>query len=346
MISVLRIMQTKSLNIHEILAPITPCMLRVNDYIHHAMASEVDLINQISQHIIDSGGKRLRPASVVMCAAAIAPDKINDITASENNFFHNAVRLAAVVEFIHTATLLHDDVVDDSHMRRGKKTANNVWGNSASVLSGDFLYSRAFQMMTETADLRIIKLLCDTTNRIAEGEVMQLLNIQNMDITEQEYFTTVECKTAVLFAAACQLGAITMNATTEQEQALNQYGFNLGVAFQLVDDILDYTGDSQSMGKNLGDDIQEGKITLPLLYTIETVGTEDKAIIEDAIINGNMENLSTIIALIKTNGGIEKTQAIAENNIAIAKKAIDCIESSQYKETLIDLASFTIARTY
>lgn len=231
-------------------------MEAVNTLIRQRLASNVVLINQISAHIIGSGGKRLRPMLHLLAARACAYRG------------NGHILLAALIEFIHTSTLLHDDVVDESDLRRGRKTANAVWGNAASVLVGDFLYSRSFQMMVELDDMRIMRILADTTNRIAEGEVLQLLNIGNADTTEQAYLDVIERKTAVLFSAATRLGAVLAGLPSEQEEALAQYGLHLGYAFQIADDVLDYVSDADTLGKNIGDDLAEGKPTLPVIHAI------------------------------------------------------------------------------
>lgn len=332
--------------IDDILRPLDKAMSMVNQHINDSLKSEVALINLISQHIIHSGGKRLRPVALLLSAGAAEPDLFEqDVFNEIHQTGHNCIKLASVIEFIHTATLLHDDVVDESNMRRGKQTANDVFGNSASVLSGDFLYSRAFQVMTSTKNLEIIEILCNTTNRIAEGEVLQLLNIQNTEITEEEYFNTIEAKTAVLFEAACELGAIAISANKPSVSALKSYGYHLGMAFQLIDDILDYTGDSKKMGKNLGDDLIEGKVTLPLLLALQRANSEDKSLIIDAVKHNSIENIDDIIQIINKHNGIEDTQIKARHYINTAISSIADLPSSIYKQSLLDLAKLNLSRT-
>ncbi len=255
----------------------------VNTLIRNRLASNVVLINQISAHIIGSGGKRLRPMLHLLAARACGYQG------------NGHVLLAALIEFIHTSTLLHDDVVDESDLRRGRKTANAVWGNAASVLVGDFLYSRSFQMMVELDDMRIMRILADTTNRIAEGEVLQLLNIGNADTTEQAYLEVIERKTAVLFAAATRLGAVLAGLPAEQEEALAQYGLDLGYAFQIADDVLDYVSDADTLGKNIGDDLAEGKPTLPVIHAIANSSPEQAASLRRAIESGGLDSLDNIV---------------------------------------------------
>src|SRR5512142_2291936 len=252
-------------------------MKSVDALIRARLASDVVLINQIAEHIIGGGGKRLRPMLVLLAAQALG----------YTGRLH--VLLAAVVEFIHTATLLHDDVVDESDLRRGRQTANALWGNAASVLVGDFLYSRAFQMMVEADDMRVMRLLADTTNQIAEGEVLQLLNVHNPDTDEAAYLRVIERKTAVLFAAATRLGALLAGVPAAQQEALARYGLNLGYAFQIADDVLDYVSDAGTLGKNVGDDLAEGKPTLPLIYAIEKSAPAEAGKLRRAITEGGRE---------------------------------------------------------
>ncbi|HQY54940.1 MAG TPA: polyprenyl synthetase family protein, partial [Dokdonella sp.] len=267
-------------------------MEAVNTLIRQRLASNVVLINQISAHIIGSGGKRLRPMLHLLAARACAYRG------------NGHILLAALIEFIHTSTLLHDDVVDESDLRRGRKTANAVWGNAASVLVGDFLYSRSFQMMVELDDMRIMRILADTTNRIAEGEVLQLLNIGNADTTEQAYLDVIERKTAVLFSAATRLGAVLAGLPSEQEEALAQYGLHLGYAFQIADDVLDYVSDADTLGKNIGDDLAEGKPTLPVIHAIAHSPPGQAASLRRAIESGGLDSLDNIIAAIRDSGAI------------------------------------------
>ncbi|HEY1588989.1 MAG TPA: polyprenyl synthetase family protein, partial [Rhodanobacter sp.] len=254
-------------------------MQRVDALIRQRLSSDVVLINQIADHIIASGGKRLRPMLHVLAAGA----------AGYRGDHHT--KLAAIIEFIHTSTLLHDDVVDESDLRRGRKTANALWGNAASVLVGDFLYSRSFQLMVELDDMRIMRILADTTNTIAEGEVLQLLNIGNADVSEAAYLAVIERKTAVLFAAATELGGILGGLPESQVTALRRYGMELGYAFQIADDLLDYVGDASTLGKNIGDDLAEGKPTLPLIYALERANPEQVQSLRHAIEHGGLDSL-------------------------------------------------------
>jgi len=309
-------------------------MLRVNRVISDNLASEVVLINQLSQHIILSGGKRLRPLLVILTAKACQYQGEEDAL------------LSAVVEFIHTATLLHDDVVDDSDMRRGKQTASTIWGNEAAVLVGDYLYSRAFQMMVRAQSMTIMDLLANTTNTIAQGEVLQLLNVRNQDTSEAKYHEVIYAKTACLFEAASRIGALLGGVSTEQELALQKYGKHLGVAFQLIDDALDYSAKSDTLGKNVGDDLAEGKPTLPLIRAMEMGNAEQKALIREAIETGKAERFDEINRAIVETGALQYTIDQAESEADTAKQAIDSLEDSDYKQALIFLADYAVERNY
>jgi octaprenyl-diphosphate synthase len=309
-------------------------MAAVDQVIRTRLRSEVLLVNQISEYIINSGGKRLRPALVVLCADAFA---------YRGKQHHN---LAAVVEFIHTATLLHDDVVDESALRRGRATASALFGNAASVLVGDFLYSRAFQMMVEVGDMRVLDIMAEATNTIAEGEVLQLLNCHNADVDVANYMRVIHCKTAKLFEAAMRLGAILSKASVTEEQAAAQYGIHLGTAFQLIDDVLDYSADEQQTGKHLGDDLAEGKPTLPLIYAMQH-GTKQQAdVVRHAIEQGDVTKFADVIAIIRATGALDFTrrQALLEAGLACA--AIASLPDSKYKQCLLDLAQFAATRQY
>jgi len=262
----------ETVDIQTVLSLVDPDMTLVNQTIAKNLDSEVALINQLGRYIVQAGGKRLRPVSLLLAAKAANPEQV--AIASDQTL------LAAIIEFIHTATLLHDDVVDESEMRRGRETANEVFGNAASVLVGDYLYSRSFQMMVEIGSMRVMEILSRTTNQIAEGEVMQLINCGSAETTEAQYMETIQSKTAILFEAATQLGAVIAKQTRPVERALASYGLHLGTAFQLVDDILDYTADAKEMGKNVGDDLAEGKPTLPLINAIDRSSGEKKAVLE------------------------------------------------------------------
>ncbi|OJY97581.1 MAG: octaprenyl-diphosphate synthase [Lysobacterales bacterium 63-13] len=308
-------------------------MEAVNSLIRQRLASNVVLINQISAHIIGSGGKRLRPMLHLLAARACAYRG------------NGHVLLAALIEFIHTSTLLHDDVVDESDLRRGRKTANAVWGNAASVLVGDFLYSRSFQMMVELDDMRIMRILADTTNRIAEGEVLQLLNIGNADTTEQAYLDVIERKTAVLFSAATRLGAVLAGLPTEQEEALAQYGLDLGYAFQIADDVLDYVSDADTLGKNIGDDLAEGKPTLPVIHAIAHSSAGQAASLRRAIESGGLDSLDNIIAAIRDSGAIEHARSRAEHYAQAARSTLSALPTSPARDALSLLADYSVNRS-
>ncbi len=309
-------------------------MLAVDALIRVRLASDVVLINQIAEHIISGGGKRLRPMLVLLAAQACG------YRGSDH------VLLAAVVEFIHTATLLHDDVVDESDLRRGRKTANALWGNAASVLVGDFLYSRAFQMMVEADDMRVMRLLADTTNRIAEGEVLQLLNIHNPNTDEAAYLRVIERKTAVLFAAATRLGGLLAGVTATQEQALADFGLNLGFAFQIADDVLDYVADTGTLGKNVGDDLAEGKVTLPLIYALERAPPARAASLRRAIETGGLDSLDNIVAAIRDSGAIECAHARAQQYADTAKIALSTLPTSDARNAMAALADHALQRDH
>jgi octaprenyl-diphosphate synthase len=309
-------------------------MQAVDRVIRARLHSDVALVCQVSEYIINSGGKRLRPVLVLLSAGCFD---------YRGNAHHE---LAAVVEFIHTATLLHDDVVDESELRRGKKTANALFGNAASVLVGDFLYSRAFQMMVSVDNMRVMQILSDATNVIAEGEVLQLLNCHDPDIDEESYLRVIRYKTAKLFEAGAQLGAVICNATPQQERALADYGMHLGTAFQLIDDVLDYSGDFLKTGKNIGDDLAEGKPTLPLLHAMKHASPDQAAAIRKAIEEGGLNEFQTVLAAIRGTGALDYTREQAQREIDVAKQALDCIPDSKHKDALLELADFAVSRSY
>ncbi|MCE7951877.1 MAG: octaprenyl-diphosphate synthase [Xanthomonadales bacterium PRO7] len=309
-------------------------MGQVDALIRARLASDVVLVNQIAEHIVGAGGKRLRPMLVLLAAQAAGYRGNHDTL------------LAAVVEFIHTATLLHDDVVDESDLRRGRKTANALWGNAASVLVGDFLYSRAFQMMVEANDMRVMRILADTTNRIAEGEVLQLLNIHNPDVDEAAYLRVIERKTAVLFAAATRLGGLLGGLPITQEEALADYGLNLGFAFQIADDVLDYVSDAGTLGKNIGDDIAEGKVTLPLIYALERATPERAQVLRHAIQSGGLDALETILAAIRDSGAVARASARAQDYANAAKAALCTLPHSSARDALAALADYALQRDH
>ena len=309
-------------------------MTEVNDLIYSQLNSDVALINQLGVYIVNAGGKRMRPLLSVLAANAIQYQGKDHIA------------IAAIVEFIHTATLLHDDVVDESSMRRGRETANALFGNSASVLVGDFLYTRSFQMMVKLQSMRVMEILSDTTNVVAEGEVLQLMNCNDPDTTEESYMQVIYCKTARLFEAATQLAAVIAGSDPKIEQALADYGKHLGTAFQLVDDIMDYTADAKEMGKNVGDDLAEGKPTLPLLYAIANGSEQQRQLIRDAIEHCNgMEHLDEILAALKETGALAYTQQKAEQEADKAITALSALPDSDYKTALISLAHIAANRT-
>ncbi|MCO6427234.1 octaprenyl diphosphate synthase [Nitrosomonas communis] len=309
-------------------------MSAVDAVIRQKLHSQVALVHQISEYIIHNGGKRLRPALVILSAG---------IFGYSGQYHHH---LAAVVEFIHTATLLHDDVVDESQLRRNKATANALFGNAASVLVGDFLYSRAFQMMVEINNMRVMQVLADATNTIAEGEVLQLLNCRDPEVEEQNYLRVIRFKTAKLFEAAARLGAIIGNATPSEEEALAVYGMHLGTAFQLIDDLLDYSGDHEDTGKNLGDDLAEGKPTLPLIYAIRAGSDKQANIIREAITTGGESGFQTVLEIIQETGALAYAKQRAQDEAKIAAEAIAALADSSYKECLLQLAQFAVMRNH
>ncbi|MFA9950332.1 polyprenyl synthetase family protein [Dentiradicibacter hellwigii] len=310
-------------------------MQHVDAIIRRRLHSDVALVRQVAEHIIQSGGKRLRPALVLLTARALGYQGQNHYT------------LAAVIEFIHTATLLHDDVVDESSLRRGRDTANALFGNAASVLVGDFLYSRAFQMMVEVGDKRILQVLADATNVIAEGEVLQLMNCHNANVDEVRYLQVIRYKTAKLFEAAARLGAIIGGASAQVEQQLAEYGMHLGTAFQLIDDVLDYSSSEAATGKHLGDDLAEGKPTLPLIYVMQHGTPEQSACVRQAIEHGGREDFPHVLAAIRATSALAHAQKQGAAEAALAKNAIDGIlPASPYKNSLLELASFAAQRSF
>src|SRR6187551_2390174 len=309
-------------------------MRAVDAVIRRRLASEVALVREVAEYIVGSGGKRLRPALVILSAGAF------DYRGTQHH------ELAAVVEFIHTATLLHDDVVDASELRRGNPTANALFGNAASVLVGDFVYSRAFQMMVEVKSMRVMQVLADATNVIAEGEVLQLMNCHNTAIDEHAYLQVIRYKTAKLFEAATRLGAILGGADAVFESAMANYGMHLGTAFQLIDDVLDYSGDNKATGKNVGDDLAEGKPTLPLIYAIKHGNAAEAALIRKAIEEGGLNELEQVIAAIQRSGALDYTRRQAEAEARAAGAALAILPGSTYRESLLQLADFAVTRNY
>jgi octaprenyl-diphosphate synthase len=305
----------------------------VNRMIFQRLGSDVALVNQVAHHIIHHGGKRLRPLAVLLCARACGCHDDNHVAA------------AAIIEFIHTATLLHDDVVDNSGLRRGQQTANSLFGNEASVLVGDFLYSRAFQMMVEIKELRVLEVLANATNTIAEGEVLQLMNCNNPDITEADYMEVIYRKTAKLFEAGARIGAI-LARQTELEPSLVGYGRHLGLAFQLVDDALDYDAKPEELGKNIGDDLADGKPTLPLIYAMKHGTAAEKHMIREAIESGSTQNLRSIQLAIETSGGLRYTAERAEIEAERAVATLQPLPRSKFKDGLVELAEFAVKRRF
>lgn len=306
----------------------------VDELIRRRLGSDVALIRQIAEYIITGGGKRLRPALVFLAAGATG----------YRGAHH--VELAAVIEFIHTATLLHDDVVDESELRRGRKTANAEFGNAASVLVGDFLYSRAFQMMVGVGSMRVMEVLSDATNAIAEGEVLQLLNAHNFAISEADYREVIRRKTAKLFEAAAQLGAILGEAGEGLEHGLARYGMHLGTAFQLIDDALDYSGDATHTGKNLGDDLNEGKPTLPLIYVMQRGSRKQAELVRLAIKEGGREAFKAVLEAVHSTGALEYVRDVAKNEAQSARQAIAALPNSNYRDSLLELTKFAVERDY
>ena len=309
-------------------------MQAVDQVIHQRLSSDVALVNQLSHYIVNSGGKRLRPLLAVLSARVFGYQ-------GDMHYL-----LAAIIEFIHTATLLHDDVVDESDMRRGNETANALFGNAASVLVGDFLYSRSFEMMVEMDDMRVMNILATTTNVIAEGEVMQLMNVHDAETTEDKYLEVIHCKTAKLFEAACQLGAILCNRSDEEIQAMAAYGRYLGTAFQLIDDVMDYTSSSEEMGKNVGDDLAEGKPTLPLIYAIQQGSQEQAELIKGAIENGGYDRIDEVQAIIQQTGALQYTEKMAQQQAELAIAELDCLPESDDKTLLINIARLSVHRSH
>ena len=306
----------------------------VDREIEARLQSDVALIHQMGAYIIHSGGKRLRPVIVLLGSRAFGYGG------------SASIKLAAIIEFIHTATLLHDDVVDASQMRRGHTTANTIWGNEASVLVGDFLYSRAFEMMVEVNNMRVMEILAQTTNTIAKGEVMQLLNCHDPETTEERYIEVIRNKTAKLFQAAAQLTAVISDQSQETESAMAAYGLHLGTAFQLIDDALDYDRDNHDLGKNIGDDLAEGKPTLPLIYTLRQGDHQQREIIRSAIEEGGLAQIEAVMDAIESTGSITYTARRAEDEAKQALKALAAVPDSPFKQALHDLAHFSVHRNY
>ena len=318
---------------HQLRATVAREFDLVNELIIEQLQSDVDMVENVGHYIVDAGGKRLRPLLVLLCGAALGRCAQPHIT------------FAAIIEFIHTATLLHDDVVDESDLRRGRRTANALWGNAASVLVGDFLYSRSFQMMVELERPAVMRILADTTNRIAEGEVLQLLNINNPDTGVDAYLDVIERKTAVLFAAATRLGAELGGLAPSAEDALERYGLALGFAFQIADDMLDYVADAGTLGKNIGADLAEGKPTLPLIHAIAHSPPAQAAELRQAIVHGGREHLDAVLEAVRATDALARTSATAHPYAAAARAALAVLPASAARDALADLADYAVDRS-
>jgi len=320
----------------SMLAPIAEDMRRVDALVSARLDSDVALVRQVAQYIVASGGKRLRPALLLLaCGAAGLRDK----GGGEARF-----ALAAVVEFIHTATLLHDDVVDESQVRRGRRTASAAFGNAAAVLVGDFLYSRAFQMMVDAGDMRVMRVLADATNTIAAGEVMQLMGSHDPEVDEARYLEVIRRKTAKLFEAAARLGAVLANAPPSIEAGLAEYGMRLGTAFQLIDDVLDYSGDAAAIGKSLGDDLAEGKPTLPLIRAMASGSPAQAGAVRHAIVAGGRAEFASVLEVVRATGALDYAREVAVREAQAARDALRSLPASEYRESLLELASFSVVR--
>ncbi|WP_210395829.1 octaprenyl diphosphate synthase [Motiliproteus sediminis] len=319
---------------HQLHPQIADDFEAVNRYILDHLHSGVPLVEKIGHYIVESGGKRLRPLMVLLAARACGYDGAHHVT------------LASVIEFIHTATLLHDDVVDTSDLRRGRATANARWGNAPSVLVGDFLYSRSFQMMVEMGSVRVMEIISHATNVIAEGEVLQLLNCKNPDVSEENYMKVILGKTAMLFEAATQAGAVIANASSAEEEALQLYGRHLGIAFQLVDDLLDYQSSADEMGKNVGDDLAEGKPTLPLIHAMRSGSEAQRKMIRQAIRKGGLDDLEPITRAVLETGAIDYTLTRAEEQVSLAQQALMNLPPSPYRDILEQLSQAAVTRKH
>lgn len=317
-------------HIHQVVAE---DFAALNGKVVSQLHSDVPLIESIGHYIIEAGGKRMRPVLVLLCARALGYQGTQHVD------------LATVIEFLHTATLLHDDVVDMSEMRRGRPTANVKWGNPSSVLVGDFIYSRAFQLLVGIGNMRIMDVMASTTNRISEGEVLQLVHQHNPETTEAAYMEVIRNKTAILFAAACSSAAILAGASEEVERQLHTFGLEVGMAFQLIDDVLDYSGNSAELGKNVGDDLAEGKPTLPLIYTLLHGSEQEKQLIAGAIRDGGLDHLQEIIAVVQQSGALAYTRQAAEQRIATALKSLACLPDSRYRAGLEQVAAAALNRS-
>ena len=319
-------------NFSEIHALMKSDLVMMDEILVNRLDSNVDLISQMSQYIINSGGKRIRPLLLLLCARA---------TNYKGDYHYS---MAVVIELIHTATLLHDDVVDDSSTRRGQETANELWGNAPSVLVGDFLYSRAFEIMVEPNSMQIMKILSKATNQISEGEVLQLLNIKNANVSQSEYFEVIERKTACLFKAACQIAGILSESDKDIINALGSFGMHLGNAFQIIDDTLDYESNSSVIGKEVGDDLSEGKVTLPMIYALENTKGSEKETLSNAITNADSSNIDNIVNILLSVNAFEYSRKVAKNESNLALKSLEIIPNSEYRSALKLLCELSLDR--
>ena len=316
----------------SMLAPVAEDMRRVDELIATRLESDVALVRKVAEYLVGAGGKRLRPALLLLACGALGYRGEARFTA------------AAVIEFIHTATLLHDDVVDESQLRRGAPTANAAFGNAASVLVGDFLYSRSFQMMVELDDMRVMQVLADATNLIAAGEVMQLMGSHDPQVDEARYLEVIRRKTAKLFEAAARIGAVLARSAPQVEDGLARYGAHVGTAFQLIDDVLDYSGDEAAIGKQLGDDLAEGKPTLPLIHALRSGDAAEQAVVRQAIVAGGRADFSAVLAAIRRCGSLDYARAAARREANAAAAALKALPASDFKRSLLELASFSVVR--
>jgi octaprenyl-diphosphate synthase len=324
------------MEIHPFLTPVAADMQRVDQLIRARLGSDVALVRQVAEYIVAGGGKRLRPSLVLLSAGAAG------YPGAGGGDLH--YEMAAVVEFIHTATLLHDDVVDASELRRGRRTANAEFGNAASVLVGDFLYSRAFQMMLGAGSMRVMQVLADATNKIAEGEVLQLMNCHDPAVDEDRYLEVIRRKTAKLFEAAARLGAVLGAAPAALEEGLAEYGMRLGTAFQLIDDVLDYSGDAAAIGKSLGDDLAEGKPTLPLIRAMACGSAAQAATVRRAITDGGRDDFAAVLAALRDTGALDYARDVAVREAQAARQALQPVPASEFKDSLLELTSFSVVR--
>jgi octaprenyl-diphosphate synthase len=323
------------------LTPIAADLKQVEALIDERLASDVPLVRQVASYIVASGGKRLRPALLLLAAGAAGYQTGKDGEKAGGSLLH---QLATVVEFIHTATLLHDDVVDESELRRGQRTANAAFGNAASVLVGDFLYSRAFQMMVEAGNLRVMGVLAEATNTIAGGEVLQLMGSHDPEVDEARYLEVIRRKTAKLFEASARLGGVLARAPAPIENALADYGVHVGTAFQLIDDVLDYSGESGEIGKSLGDDLAEGKPTLPLIYAMRAGSPAEAELVRNAIRDGGRDDFTPVLQAIRACGALDYARRAAEQEAQTARQALGQLKDSEFKRALLELASFSVTR--